>query len=153
MSVAAGTLTRWQRVYGVLLLLAALLVVFLFLGYVGAAQAARGQRVLAAIEPLIQWIRTTGKTSCEWLLAHTDLVGEVVSATAVGIAVVGLATRGWSAWPLGLLAVAVASATWGEIMLLADRLQLGIALYACGLACAFALGIWCPIRQIGRAHV
>jgi hypothetical protein len=136
------------RFSAVIALIAALLTAFLTVAVIGAQQAAHGQRVLSLLDPLVGWIRGPGKAAYEWLLAKPIDIGQLTTAAAAAVALVGLIVGRRAALPLVLLAAAVALAAWGQILLLADRLPLGIALYVGGVVCAVALGIWCPMARL-----
>ncbi len=137
----------WPRWSGIGLV-AAMLAAFLAVGAVGAAEAARGERVLPLFDPLADWFRKVAPDGIRWLLANGGYVGWATAATAGVIAGLGLVVGGRRAAPLVLLAAAVLLAAWGQILLLKDRTALGVWLYGCGVVCAVVLGGWCPMSRL-----
>jgi hypothetical protein len=141
---SAATGGWWRGV----LLVAAALALFLVVAAIGAGEAARGTRVLPFLDPVLDLFRTGGRQSILWLTAHGALIGWAVTGTALAISAAAFALGGRRAAPVGLLAVAVSLATWGQVVLLADRTQLGAWLYGLGVLCASLLGIWCPMTRL-----
>ncbi len=129
-------------------LIAAMLGTFLLFAAIGAAEAARGKRVLGWVDPAFVAVRQSGLRSLTWLAAHRLHVGWATTVGTTAIAVVGLLSRGKRAMPLAPLAAGVCLATWGQILLLGDRLQLGAWLYGCGVACAVVSGVTNPMRRL-----
>lgn len=136
---------RW---WSVLVVLGLLVAMFAAVATLGAHQAARGERVLGVLDPLVDLLRGDGCNASRWMAAHADHVGWAITATLGTLAALGLMIGGWSSWPLGLLATAVLLATWGQARLLAGQLPEGVSLYAAGVAAAVALGIRCPLRRL-----
>lgn len=142
---ASTTRGRWWP--GVLLV-AALVAAFLFVAAIGAGQAARDERVLPFLDPVVAFVRTWGLQSLRWLLAHATTVGWTVTGTATVITVSGFAAAGLRAAPIVLLALGASFATWGQVFLLADRTKLGAWLYGLAALCTLILSIRYPIQRL-----
>jgi len=120
-------------------------VALLIMAAVGASQARRGGRVLGALTPVVEGIATSGAALTALLAAHGEWVGWAVTVVAGGTAVVGLLVRRRRALPLLLAGAAISLVSWGEVLLLADRVTAGVVLYGVGVLCAVGLGVWCPM--------
>ncbi|GEM_PF-2284537 len=126
---------QWQW-WSMLLLLVALAAVFLSVSAIGAAEAARDERVLPWLVPAATYLRTSGWQGLQWLLTKRIGLGCVISGTVALIALAGLTAGRLRALPLVLLGAALSLATWGQILLLSNQLRSGSALYGLGMVCA-----------------
>jgi len=129
-------------------LIVAIFATFLCAGWIGAGQAARGERVLGFLNPVVAWICAWGKASSEWPLLNKELVGRAVTIMATAIALLALFAGRRRALPFVLLAAAIALATWGQVLMLADQVTPAIWLYVGGILCAAAFGVACPLTRI-----
>src|SRR5262249_61114770 len=59
-----------------------LIAAFLVVGAIGAQQAARDQRVLGFLEPLVAVVQTGGWESAVWLVGNRTMVGWSIAAGA-----------------------------------------------------------------------
>ncbi len=125
-----------------------LVAMFLVVARLGADQAARGERVLGSLDPIVRWVSSVGWQASLWGLANGTTVGWAVTTAGAVILVAGFLTGGRRAFPLLLLAAAASTATWGQIMLLADQPVVGVGFYAAGLACSVGLGVCCPLTRL-----
>lgn len=137
----------WPRVG---IFAAAWLATYVGLALLGAAQAAREQRVLGELDPLISAVRGAGGWLLDRLATHMTLVGWVVTVVGAAVVATGLAAGRRRVVPLLLLAAAASLATWGQILILRDRIVLGAWLYCGGLACGVALGAWDSLSRRRR---
>jgi hypothetical protein len=140
--------SRLGGLWSTIALLAAMPATFLLLAAIGAGEAQRGERVLGLVDPALEAVRQLGARTLMWLSAYTTHIGWVVTAGATAIALGGLLSGGKRALPLIPLALGVCAATWGQILLLGDRLQLGALLYGCGVACAVVSGLTDPMPRL-----
>lgn len=128
--------------------MAAILFTFGAVAAVGARDAARGVRVLGSLQPLVAAVNGAGQRLTRWVIAEGATVGWVATGLAVALAGAGLLAGGRRALPLVLVGGAGALAVWGQIMLLAGQPWQGTCLYALGIACAAALGVWYPLTRL-----
>jgi hypothetical protein len=142
---------RYHRVAAVSLTVATVIAAFVLIAAIGNRQAAQGQRVFAQLDTPIEFLRVSGGAVRDWALAHAVGVGWVTTAVGSTIALAGVVLGGGRAAPLLLLAVAMALATWGEVLLLTDHTALGASCYGASVICAFGLGIWCPMPPVFNA--
>lgn len=142
-----GARGQW-RWWSLALLVAALVGAFLGVAAIGAAQAARDERVLWWFDPLIEVFRTGGSQLVLWLLAESFVLGCTITAIASVIALVGLIAAGQRAAPLVLLAATVTLCTWAQIMLFADQPSFGLCAYGFGVLCALGLGVCCSMDRL-----
>jgi hypothetical protein len=131
-------------------LVAAIVLSFLVLSGIGARQAERGERVLSVLNPTVDFIRNAGRASGEWMLDHSQSIAWATSLAAAAVACLGLIARGRAALSLVLLAAAVSTVTWGEVLLLADQTSVGIGLYLAGIGCAAVLGFLYPLQRLAE---
>ncbi len=136
---------RWP---GAVALAAALVLAFLAVGFVGAAESARGERILPFLDPIIGWLRTDGSALTAWMIAQSRFLGWAVASVCALVGLGGLIVAGRRAAPVLLIAAAVGLASWGQVCLQEDRTSLALALYAAGVACAFVLGLRWPIPKL-----
>lgn len=122
--------------------------VFLSLAALGARQDADGVRVLAQLDGPAAALRDWTGSLYTWLILHPVDVGWVATAAAALIILIALVSGPRAAAPLALLAAALGLATWGQVMLMLDRLNEAIALYVAGFAGAFLLGLWRPLQRL-----
>jgi hypothetical protein len=133
---------------GAAALAAALVLAFLAVGFVGAAENARGERILPFLDPVIGWIRTDGSALTAWLIAHSRFLGWAVTSACALTGLGGLVVAGRRGAPVFLAAAAVCLASWGQVCLQEDRTSLAMAFYAAGVACAFLLGLRRPMARL-----
>jgi hypothetical protein len=143
----AGT-SRLHRWRDSIILVIAISVTFLILAAIGARQAARDERVLGLLDPVVGWIRAAGSISAEWLVVRARFVGWITAGTAALVALAAMIVSRGRAVPLVLLAAAVSLVAWGQVLLLADRETLAVPLYIAGIMSAVALGAWWPLRRL-----
>lgn len=129
------------------LLAAATTAAFLVAAAIGAVENARGERVLAALAPLVEVMRSRGPDSLRRLLASRHELGWIVAALAAALALASLLGRGRRA-SIAFLAAAAGFATWGQILLLDDRRVAGAFLYGLAIASGVALGFMRPIASL-----
>src|SRR5215468_11956303 len=90
-----------------------LIAAFLVVGAIGAQQAARDQRVLGFLEPLVAVVQTGGWESAVWLVGNRTTVGWSIAAVAASFALSAVLIARRRAVPIILLAAGAALATWG----------------------------------------
>lgn len=121
------------------LLLAALLL--------GRSEAARGDRVLSALDPLAFGFRAGAAVALGWLFEHRAGVALfatlLVAATAAAACARGI-RRGL---PAALLSAAAVAAVWGEILLLRDVRPAGFLLFAAAVLTAAAAARIQPLAK------
>ncbi len=123
---------------------------FALLATVGAHQAARQQRVLGFLDPLIELIRNVGKGIMkESFERGTELIRIVAGTIAIAV-LAALVTRRLRAWPLLLLGISISLATWGQFELVRTQAWTGGLLYAAALISALGFGIICPSPALAQ---
>lgn len=127
---------------------AALAAMFYVVAAVGARQAARGERVLGVLEPAAAWVAASGCRVSSWAVGHGVVVGWAITLVAVAVAAAGAMFGLRQALPVCVLAAAVTSAAWGQILILGDRPAVGVWFHVAGCICAVALGVARPLRSL-----
>ena len=131
-----------------LLFIGFLLAVLLLYARLGSQTAARGDRVLASLDPAIESMKKSGGFLLNWLWMNAGTVGKAVTALALGLGIAAIAAGRRRAVPIVLLLAGASLATWGQVLLWRDRLRPGIWLYLGAMACAAAVGVLRPLRSL-----
>ncbi len=114
------------------------------LAHLAAQQAAVGDRVLNFVDPVFALMRRTGADEMIWLVEHGSGIALGVSLLALMIVMIAAVQRRRDAAILVLPAVAIVSATWGQVYLWLDNIELGAGLYVLAMAAAITFGALAP---------
>lgn len=125
-----------------------LVVAFALLSSLGAQQAQQTTRVLGVLDPLVDWLRSTGRGWMFDAAARNGMLLPLVSLALGVVLVVAIATRRQHAWPLGFMVLAFGLAGWGQLALVNKDLSTGSYLYAAAVLCAVTLGFCCPAPHL-----
>jgi len=115
------------------------------LAYLGAAQAARHQRILGILNLPFAQLRQSGSTLIHWSLLHAEWIGVMVTALSFAPAVTAFRRARHGAATLAWMATAISFITWGEISVLADAIPRGCVLYGIGILAALVWGFRSPL--------
>jgi hypothetical protein len=126
----------------------AILSALMICGTIGNSQAQNNRRVFGALDPVVDFIRVNGGILARWLFDHAVVVGGIVCAVAVAVAIAGIVTTRKLSLPVVLVCAGVGFVAWGQVSIVEQRFLLGTCLYGCGVACAFGLGIVCPMFRL-----
>lgn len=137
-----------RRGLGVVAIAAGTVAAYVAVMLVGRAEDAAGARILGVFDPVFLWLRGPGASATDWLDRHPL---PVALALAIGLALLAawaLLRAGRHAAPLLAACATLALGIGGQALLLGDATALGRGLYLAGIAAAFALGWWRPMRQL-----
>lgn len=102
----------------------------------GQREAARGDRVLCALDSLVFRFRAGAAVVLHWSYAHRSFLALFATLFLVATAAVACARGGRRGLPATLLSAAAVAAVWGEILLLSDVRSIGGALFAAAILTA-----------------
>jgi hypothetical protein len=102
----------------------------------GRTEAARGDRVLSALDPLAFGFRAGAAVALEWLLQHRIPLALFATLLLAGIAAAACLRGGRRGVPAALLSAAAVAAVWGEILVLRDVRPAGSVLFAAAVLTA-----------------
>ena len=111
----------------------------------GRGEAARGDRVLGALDGLAFRFRAAAAVLLPWAYAHRWGCAFFATLLLVTIAGAACARGGRRGLPAALLSGALVAATWGEILLLEDSRIAGWTLFA---AAVLAAGVAAHVRPL-----
>lgn len=122
----------------------ALLLAALFLG---RSEAARGDRVLSALDPLVFGFRAGAAAALAWLFEHRASVALFATLLLAATAAAACARGVRRGLPAALLSMAAVAAVWGEILLLRDVRPAGFLLFAAAVLTAAAAAWIQPLAK------
>ena len=116
--------------------LAASFALFCAVAYQGQREAARGERVLGALDFLAFRFRAGAALVLTWSYAHRSLLALMATLLLVAVAAAACARGGRRGLPAALLSAAAVAAVWAEVLLLRDARSGGWALFAIAVLAA-----------------
>jgi hypothetical protein len=134
--------------------LLALLLAWLVVSWASVGPAARGERVLASLDPVVTAFRSAGEPLMQWLFRAKALIATVMTIAGALLAFVSFrrsALVGGAV--LAALAAGSALAACGEVALLSDRVELGVPLFLSGLVFAALFGWLAPIGRLAFSQL
>ena len=104
--------------------------------FLGRSEAARGDRVLGALDVLVFRFRAGAALVLKWSYAHRSLLALFATLLLGATAVAACARGGRRGLPAALLSAAAVAAVWAEVLLLSDARFGGCALFAAAVLTA-----------------
>ena len=139
---------RLRGALGWVLLAAASLAAFLVVGRAGNEAAARGARVLGALDPVFELFLRGGGAALEGLVLHARAVAIAVSAAALLVSAAAAAAVRTRAGPVHLLVAAVCCGVWAQESFVVGLPARGWLLYGAGFVLAVVLGVLRPMSRL-----
>ena len=139
---------RLRGALGWVLLAAAALAAFLVVGRAGNEAAARGARVLGALDPVFAVFLRAGEAALSSLVLHARAAAIAVSAAALLVSAAAAAAVRKRAGPVHLLVAAVCCGVWAQESFLVGLPERGWLLYGAGFVLAVVLGVLRPMSKL-----